>query len=103
MKERESRSNAGLLRLQAAIVEYDQTAPARDALHARIDSEASFAEWSAQMASALERVQEAYYEATCEINSRDKCRLVPIEDARAFAAGQPYGAPMWSVPIEARI
>lgn len=85
-----------------AVAEFDRTAPERQAMLDSAETEADVAAWDAALAKALEPVQEAFYQLTKEYNSREKCCLVNIDDARAFAEGRPQGR-SWDVPIEKRL
>lgn len=88
--------------LQVAIAIYDRSAPERDAMIERAETTADVAAWESETAKALEPVQTAFFNLTSQVNSRDKCRLVSIDNARCFAEDRPQGR-YRNVPIEQRI
>lgn len=74
---------------RAALVEFDAGAPARAAAWDRIGQASSDADvWAADGAdkAALCKVQEAFYEDTNHINSRDNCMRCDLQFMRRMAA-----------------
>lgn len=71
--------------LVAALVEYDRTAPEREAIWNDVENDTDVSVAEKADSDALEKVQEAFYQVTKDRNSRDSCRCVDIAYARKTA------------------
>jgi hypothetical protein len=69
-----------------ALAEYDASEADRESLFNGITDENSFNAWQSAQNLALEKVQEAFFQVTSNINSREHCRLVDVQFCRKVAA-----------------
>ena len=67
-----------------ALEEYVKTSPQRTAMINAACNDADIIKWKEAEAIALGKVQQAYYEVTKAINSRQKCNLISLSDAMLF-------------------
>lgn len=86
-----------------ALAEHERTQPERDRLRDSAQTGEDIAHWEAAKLAALKPVQEAFYQVTSSINSREKCNLISIEDACRLVNGPPENEKHWQPTIEQRV
>jgi len=70
--------------LEEALSGYDRDVSISNQQFKDIKTQEDFLKWDSDHLTILSKVQEAYWFVTQDRNSRDHCRLVSINDARAL-------------------